>query len=125
MAARSSSRQRSVPVSVVVERRPRSVSTPTPQAPSRPTTRPTAMTPTWHDHHRRRMMWIIVGVGTFMIILIWISVFSAQLRGTAPTFFGDVTQLIRNVRWPWEPEPVTPQEQEIRELEQQVFPQFQ
>lgn len=60
-----------------------------------------------------------------MIILIWISVFSAQLRGTAPTFFGDVTQLIRNVRWPWEPEPITPQEQEIRELEQQVFPQFQ
>ncbi len=70
-------------------------------------------------------MWLTVGIGSLAIIIIWAAVFTAQIRGNAPTFFNDITQLVRDVKWPWEPEPITPQAQEIRQLEEQVFPQFQ
>jgi hypothetical protein len=70
-------------------------------------------------------MWISVSVATLAIMIGWVSLFSAQIRGNSPTFFGDVARMVRDIKWPWEKGPVPPNEQEIRQLEEQVFPQFQ
>lgn len=128
MAARPSSRHRSIPVSVTVERRskvrPAAVS-PKLSSGQRETPHASAPLQPWDDRRRRRMMWFVVGGGALTVIIGWTMIFSAQLHGTSPTFFGDVSRLIRNVQWPWEPQPMSPEEQEIRELEKKVFPQFQ
>lgn len=70
-------------------------------------------------------MWISVGAGMLVILIGWVALFSAQIRGNSPTFFGDAARMVRDIKWPWEPAPVPASEQEIRQLEEQVFPQFQ
>lgn len=126
MPARSTSRHRTIPVNVVVERRPKTRPAAAPAAPPAPVTlQPSTPAKALNLYHRQRMMWMIVGVGTLVIIFGWVSIFSAQLRGNTPTFFNDVEKMVRDVKWPWEPKTTTPQEQEIRQLEEQVFPQFQ
>lgn len=127
MATRSASRHRSIPVNVVIERRPRTPrpAGPKPPSPPPPTAPVRSRTTAWSDEHRRRIMWISVGVGSLAVIIGWASVFSAQVRGNSPTFFGDVSRMVRDIKWPWEKAPVPPDEQEIRSLEKQVFPQFQ
>lgn len=124
MATRSASRHRSIPINVVVERRPR-VASPTKPVPTPPVAPAAVNKPEWSIEHRRRIMWIVVGVGSLAIIIGWVSLFSAQIRGNSPTFFGDIAQMIRDARWPWEKKPATANEKEIRQLEEQVFPQFQ
>lgn len=126
MAVRAASRSKNIPVKVVVQKKPRTAAVPPAPVPQR-VAPPIPKSPisTWSEAHRRRVMWITVGSGSILIFTIWMTVFSAQIQGDTPTFFSDVSNLIRNVQWPWEPKAMTPQEQEIRQLEEQVFPQFQ
>jgi hypothetical protein len=78
----------------------------------------------WPEDRRRRLMWWLVGGGTVLVIIGWLAVVQIELSGPAgPNIFQEAARLIKSVRWPSPAKP-TAAEQEIRNLDQQVFPQF-
>jgi hypothetical protein len=74
---------------------------------------------------RRRLMWSIVGVGMVIIIVGWALTFSSNLRGASGgnPLFNDIAKIFRSATPTSERS--TAQSKEIRQLEEQVFPQFQ
>lgn len=80
----------------------------------------------WPIERRRRLMWgLVLGVMT-VVVLGWAMNLGNELRqtGRPPNILTDLAQLFRTVKLP----PATTSsanDQEIRQLERRVFPQFQ
>lgn len=91
-----------------------------PKAPSR------SRLETWPEHHRRKVMWWMVGGAMVVIIAGWTFLLGSELRKNpgGQNFFHDVVQAFKDFRFPQRPAADTGQ-QEIRNLDQQVFPQFE
>jgi len=82
----------------------------------------TRSTPAETEAHKRKMMWWIVGAGIVVALVVWIKVLPLQYRqpSQADTAFQKFFDLFRG-----RPSDTTPAEEEIRSLDQQVFPEFQ
>lgn len=142
-AARSTSSKpgRSIPVKVNLDRRPTptklpplNLDQPTP-APAAPKSVPrTVAKPIkalqqpvheWPEAKRRRLMWWLVAGGAMVIIIGWLAVMRWEMSGGHPeNLFADAWKLIRSVDFS-RSNNTNGAEQEIRNLDSQVFPQFQ
>lgn len=82
----------------------------------------TKSTPAETEAHKRKMMWWIVGAGIVVALVVWTKVLPLQYRqpSQADTAFQKFFDLFRG-----RPSTSTPAEEEIRSLDQQVFPEFQ
>lgn len=80
----------------------------------------------WPLEKRQRLMWLLVGGGAFVMVIGWLAVIRLELAAgsSGPDIITDVVKVIKSIRWPGQT-PATPAEQEIRRLDQQIFPQFQ
>lgn len=79
----------------------------------------------WPEAKRRRLMWWLVGGGMTVAVVGWLAVVRWEMAngGQGPNLFQETARLLKSVRWPGIPKP-SATEQEIRRLDQQVFPQF-
>ncbi|MEK7637783.1 MAG: hypothetical protein AAB402_05380 [Patescibacteria group bacterium] len=80
----------------------------------------------WPEAKRRRLMWWLVGGGMTVAVVGWLATVRLEVAngGQGPNLFQETARLLKSVRWPGLPKP-SAAEQEIRQLDQQVFPQFQ
>ncbi|MEK7537345.1 MAG: hypothetical protein AAB619_00020 [Patescibacteria group bacterium] len=80
----------------------------------------------WPEVKRRRLMWWLVGGGMTVAVVGWLATVRLEVAngGQGPNLFQETARLLKSVRWPGLPKP-SAAEQEIRQLDQQVFPQFQ
>ncbi len=71
-------------------------------------------------------MWWLVGGGAAVMFIGWLAVIRLELTAgrPGPNLITDVVKVIKSIRLPGQA-PATPAEQEIRRLDQQIFPQFQ
>lgn len=79
----------------------------------------------WPEGRRRKLMWWLVGAGVVVMTISWVSLLGWQFDGRQSnrTIFQDIIGAIKDFKWMT---PTTdPAEQEIRQLDQQVFPEFQ
>lgn len=139
--ARTSKQQRSIPVKVSVDHRPAPTSLPPiePRAPqSQPPKRKAApkllrTNPVkgvkqpvheWSEARRRRLMWWLVGGGATVIIIGWLAVVRIEMNGgSGKNLFSEAWHLISSINLSGTKKS-TAAEKEIRQLDQQVFPQF-
>ena len=70
-------------------------------------------------------MWWIVGSGAVLAIAGWLLVVRSEMAGTkhGRNLFTDIKTAINSIHWPSAAKP-SASDQEIRNLDQQVFPQF-
>lgn len=80
----------------------------------------------WPEAKRRRLMWWLVGGGMTVIVIAWLALVRYEVTSgrNVPNIFAEAARLLRTVHWPGTAQP-NKAEQEIRQLDQQVFPQFQ
>lgn len=80
----------------------------------------------WPIERRRKLMWWLVGGGMTVIIIGWATLARYEFSSgpNRPNLFNDVGRLLRTIHFPTVDMP-TPAQQEIDDLDQQVFPQFQ
>lgn len=134
-------KDRSIPVKVSIDTRPTLTPLPplTPEtlkpqlpkqksAPKLPHKRPAQSLNTpvheWSEEKRRRLMWWLVGGGATIIIIGWLAVVRFEMSGgSGKNIFSEAWQLIRSVNIGGTPKS-TAAEQEIRQLDKEVFPQF-
>lgn len=133
MAGRASSKQsreQSIRVKVVP-----SIGSVRPPVPTTPTVRPQAVNAkpkkpvqqkpaVMPEAQRRRVMWWTVGVGAVIIVGGWLATvkYEVQSTGGKSSFIGDVIHTLRSFSLGGTKP--TPKQQEIKQYEQQVFPQF-
>lgn len=124
--AKRQTRPVNVPVRVIGSK-PAAPAVPTP-APTRPSAAP-VKTPTaierWPIEKRRRWMWGIVAIGMFGAILLWGLSLGAELRqvGRGSSLWTDLSDIFRT--FDQDSQRLNPKQEEIRQLERDVFPQFQ
>lgn len=72
------------------------------------------------------MWWLVAGAAT-IIVVAWIGVLQFETTGPkGKNLFSEAWSLLKTVHWPGSAsKTATPAEQEIRNLDSQVFPQFQ
>ena len=74
--------------------------------------------------HRRRLIWPIVGGIMVLVVGAWVSLLHVELKyRSGGNIFSDLKRLLAS--YPKSPSNETAQEKEIKNLSQQVFPQFQ
>lgn len=79
----------------------------------------------WPEEKRRRLMWWLVGGGTAVVVIGWLAVVRFELRGDqGPNLFNETVRLLKTIRWPSTKTTPSAAEQEIRQLDKEVFPQF-
>lgn len=70
-------------------------------------------------------MWWLVGGGTAVVIIGWLAVVRFELRGAqGPNLFNETLRLLKTIRWPSTKTAPSAAEQEIRQLDKEVFPKF-
>lgn len=126
---------RPAPVAPVARRRRAPARKPV-AAPKAPAIRPIAPEPIPTRPHvrlehlpieqRRRWMWAFVAVGMFVAVALWGLSLGAELNQTnqRKNIFSEISSLFRSFRFKTET-PASPKQEEIRQLEDQVFPQFE
>ena len=139
-----SKRGRSIPVKVSIDPRPAQTTLPPVTAAElRPTPTPTKPLPKktinaapvfkavktpvheWSEAKRRQLMWWLVGGGMTVIVIGWLAVVRLEMNGdNGQNIFSEAKRLIQAIHWPGT-EKKSAAEQEIRNLDTQVFPQFQ
>lgn len=79
----------------------------------------------WPEAQRRKFMWWLVGAGIVVMIISWASLLGWQFdnRQSKQTIFHDIIGAIKDFKW-MTPK-TNPAAEEIRQLDQQVFPEFQ
>lgn len=78
----------------------------------------------WPEARRRKLMWWLVGGGMAVIVIGWLALVRLELSGGAsPNIFLEAKKLFANLRWPGT-DSSNAAEKEIRQLDNQVFPQF-
>lgn len=127
MASTRSSRPVSVPIKVLRsnEAPPKLVATPRPSRPAKPAPAPKApLVLRAPESVRRRMMWWAVGGLTVMVIVGWISLWPRQFSGRS--LFDSTITKIRDTfsGLNFGQKNASASEKEIRQLDQQVFPDF-
>ncbi len=79
----------------------------------------------WPEAKRRRLMWWLVGGGTAVIVIGWLAVVRLEMNGgSGQNLFTEAAKLFKTIHWPGTAKSTAAQ-QEIRNLDNQVFPQFQ
>lgn len=137
-------RERAIPVKVLIDPRPAPTIHP-PLAPLDAALKPALVRPPkkkssaglkplmllrqpiheWPEEKRRRLMWWLVGGGTLAVMIGWLAVVRFELRGgQGPNLFAETLRLLKTVRWPGTEQPSSAAEQEIRQLDKEVFPKF-
>jgi hypothetical protein len=136
----SSKKERAIPVTVTIDTRPRADILP--PEPVTPEPQPTPSTsiknvvrkaqPTralrqpvheWPEARRRQLMWWLVAGGATLAIISWLAFLRFDGAAKGQNIFAEAIRLLKNVEWPSLPAS-SQAEQEIRQLDQQVFPQF-
>lgn len=137
-------RERSIPVKVSVDPRPAPTSLPPvaeselrpKQAPPRPVVEKklnkvapirTTRLPVheWSEKRRRKLMWWLVGGGMTVIVIGWLAVVRLEMSGdNGQNILTEAKKLFSTLQWPGTKKS-TAGEQEIRQYDSQVFPQFQ
>jgi len=139
----TSKRERSIPIKVSVDPRP----APTNLPPVHPTElQPKVVAPPaikkqaqrkispikaakipiheWPEERRRKLMWWLVGGGMTVIVIGWLALVRFELKDNGDqNLFSEAKKLFSTLRWPGTTKS-TAAEQEIRQLDNQVFPQF-
>lgn len=136
-------RERSIPIKVSVDPRPAPTSLP-PVHPSELKQKTVAPKPNahqqlrkaspikaakipvheWPEERRRKLMWWLVGGGMTVIVIGWLTVVRFELRDTgSQNIFTEAKKIFSTLRWPGTTKS-SAAEQEIRQLDNQVFPQF-
>lgn len=69
-------------------------------------------------------MWGMVAIGAFVVVVGWAFTLGHELRqdNREPNLIGQLSNVFRSFKLPGQS--VDPNEQEIRQLEEEVFPQF-
>lgn len=124
---------RSIPVRIESRSRPKKkpVAQPVPAAPAaKPEPAPdkvSMLRQPVHElptKHRQRLMWGMVAIGLFVVVLGWAMTLGYELRNPNREFslFRDLANVFRSYQLT-NPQTST-QDQEIQQLQDQVFPQF-
>lgn len=139
-------RQRVIPVKVTVDHRPAPTNLPPLASVTIAPSRPKPPSPSfkeqvkksppvrvmrlpvheWSEARRQRLMWWLVGGSMAVVVITWLGLIRTELSGGSQgsNLFSEASQLLRSVRWPGTAQP-SAAEKEQRQLDQQVFPQFQ
>lgn len=83
--------------------------------------RPSRSRPMMDEVQRRKIMWVIVAVSSVIIVVGWIWLMPKQWRGGDQGLFADLTKIFKSLK---SPDQVPTADPEIRDLTNQVFPQF-
>lgn len=79
----------------------------------------------WPEERRRKLMWWLVGGGMTVIIIGWLAIARFETGGSEGfNIFSEAKRIFSTLKLPGS-NTSTPAEQEIRQLDTQVFPQFQ
>lgn len=80
----------------------------------------------WPEAKRRRLMWWLVGGSAAVIFIGWLAVLQLEMRSgtTGQNLLVDIYHKITSFRFPGQTA-ATAAEQEVRDLDSQIFPQFQ
>ncbi|MBI5466694.1 MAG: hypothetical protein HY975_00555 [Candidatus Kerfeldbacteria bacterium] len=80
----------------------------------------------WPEAKRRKLMWWLVSGGAAVLFIGWLAVLQLEMHSgsTGQNLLTDIYHKITSLRFPGQ-EPVSAAEQEVRDLDSQIFPQFQ